>query len=324
MLRQTIQFSFSLLSIFMLSTNAVAIAKTNMSICNGTNELPCTVIDTENNTPIVKRWRDVPMIIATYPGNKQGLENLWLSASAAPSAAAFQTIVETIQKITNGKVKKIINIDLREETHAYLNNDSITLTTIHNWINVGKSSAQVINAEKSWVHSISASSYLENVLTDYQFEEACYTCGQQIKIDSLTTEDEVAKRAGLEYLRLAVTDHRAPNDDDIDTFILLISNLPKDTWIHLHCRGGKGRATTFMAMYDMLKNANVVSFDEIIKRLASVPPYYSLYNIDHGDPILNEYYKKRLEFLVVFYQFAQEKLNGYPGTWSEWKNQHRK
>lgn len=41
--------------------------------------------------------------------------------------------------------------------------------------------------------------------------------------------------------------------ENIDEFIKLYKSLPKDAWLHFHCEAGKGRTTTFLAMYDMMK-----------------------------------------------------------------------
>jgi hypothetical protein len=73
-----------------------------------------------------------------------------------------------------------------------------------------------------------------------------------------------------------------------------------------------------MAIYDILLNADNVPFDEIIKRQASVHPYYDLSDVEHGDPALGDSYKKRYEFLQRFYVYAGLRLKGYSGTWSDW------
>ena len=71
-------------------------------------------------------------------------------------------------------------------------------------------------------------------------------------------------------------------------------------------------------MYEMLKNADKVSFNDIIKRQASVFPYYDLTQVERKSPELKPYYKARLIFLNHFYQFASASLLGYSGSWSDW------
>ena len=64
---------------------------------------------------------------------------------------------------------------------------------------------------------------------------------------------EVAAVHGLEYMRLATLDFYRPSDRVVNKFVELIKNNP-NSWLHLHCHVGKGRTTTFMAMYDMFYN----------------------------------------------------------------------
>ena len=49
-------------------------------------------------------------------------------------------------------------------------------------------------------------------------------------------------------------------------FVQLVNSELKDNWLHFHCKQGIGRTTTFMIMYDIMKNAKEVSLDDIVKR----------------------------------------------------------
>jgi len=288
-------------------------------MCNGTKQHPCIVQDTQDNTPEVKNWRDSQMIAAIYQGNVTGLKNLWISGSAAPSEQGWKTIADNIRKATQGKVKKIIDLDLREETHGYLNHNAITLTSQYDWINLGKKKSAILAGEQDWLSSLRSQPIIYNILTSKDFKSGKFSQGINIPVESVISEEKAASDAGLQYARLTVTDHMAPRDVDVDQFVQLTRNISSDTWLHLHCRGGDGRTTTFMAMYDMLRNADKVSFDEILKRQAAVPPNYDLFEVDRGDPDLTIYYKQRLQFLRDFYQFAKASLQGYRGNWSDWK-----
>ena len=70
----------------------------------------------------------------------------------------------------------------------------------------------------------------------------------------------------MQYIRIPVTDGNLPTDDMVKYFIDFVSKLPNDTWLHFHCKEGIGRTTTFMIMYDIMKNYKDVSLDDIIKR----------------------------------------------------------
>lgn len=307
--------------IFLLTLSTQACSAS--AACDGTLQNPCFVQDTQNNTQEVRHWRNTQMIAATYQGNTMGLTQLWMSGSAAPSGPNWEWIANTIKKITANKVTKMIDVDLRQETHGYLNNNAVNLTVEHDWINYNKTRQQALADEKNWLTFLSNQTYIDNVLTPIQFKASQFSEGMTIPVITVSSEATTVHQAGLHYFRLTVTDHMAPLDADVDRFVNLIKTLPRDAWLHIHCRGGDGRTTTFMAMYDMLRNANKVSFDEIIKRQAAVSPFYDLSQVERKNPELTEYYKKRYVFLMHFYQFANVYLDGYRGNWSDWATQYK-
>lgn len=286
--------------------------------CDGTNKHPCIVLDTENNTAEIKNWRDTAMLAAAYKGNITGLNDLWVSGSATPSANGFDRIKANIQEVSQHTVSKMVDLDVRAESHGYLNQDEMNLSTVNDWINLGKSRDAIITAEEQWLNQLKRQRSIPNVLTHEQFKKGDYTHGVSIMVQSVQGEKEIAENAGFEYVRLTVTDHMAPSNEDVERFVNFIKSLPPLTWVHVHCRGGDGRTTTFMAMADMLKNADKVSFNDIIKRQASVSPFYDLSQTNRKNPALTIYYKQRLKFLMQFYLYANDTLQGYQGSWSLW------
>lgn len=305
------------------SLNNTAFAVISMP-CEGTTTNPCIVQDTNSiDNKEVKHLRDADMIADTYQGNTHGLKHKWISASAAPSVADLAAIAKFVSKESHHQATKIVDLDLRQEDHGYLNNEAITLADHYNWINLGKSDAQAIFDEMDWLNSLDTNkSQQAYVLAADDFKAGHYDKGYVFNINTIASEKEVAEAAGFDYVRLTITDHMSPLDADVDKFVSMVRMLTPTTWLHLHCRGGDGRSTTFFAMYDMLYNADVVSFDDIIKRQASVKPYYDLFDIDNKDPVITPYYKQRLIFLKQFYLYASDALRGYTGNWSAWKQEN--
>ena len=86
-----------------------------------------------------------------------------------------------------------------------------------------------------------------------------------------------------------------PTDDMVDYFIDIVKNQPKNSWFHFHCKEGIGRTSTFMIMYDMMKNYQSVSADEIIKRQLALANYKE-------STIESFYNKERIGFLNEFYK----------------------
>lgn len=308
--------------IYLLSSYSAAFSFHETPACDATHENPCLVLDTESRTLPPANLRDTRMISDYYQGNLTGIERLHASASATPSEAGWDIIAEYIFQRTGNKPQDVLVLDLRQENHGYLNGNALTLCDLHNWLNLGKTEAESLLSEQQWLAKLSTLPQIEHVLSNQQFAKMDYDQGKTIPVEKISSEKELVNNLGFSYQRLTVTDHRAPLDTEVDAFVALIDNLPENTWLHIHCRAGKGRTTTFLSLYDMLKNADKVSFNDIIQRHAAIPPYYDLTDVSRDKPDLAIYYQERYELLTAFYQYAQDKLSGYPGKWSSWKAEH--
>ncbi|MBN9227244.1 MULTISPECIES: fused DSP-PTPase phosphatase/NAD kinase-like protein [Legionella] len=298
-----------------LLTQGLAFAHTETKACDGSIYNPCIVEDSAFSYSSLKWLRDASMIATAYQGNTLGIRDLPVSGSEEPSEKGWKEISEYIAKHRHSK---IVVLDLRQESHGYINGRAITLVSDYDWINRGKSNAQSLTDQNHWLKSLSTQKKISGVLSHQQFAAKEYSSGKTIPVKVVKNEEELVSQLGFAYQRLYVTDHAAPSDAEVDAFLSIIKNASKDTWFHIHCRGGKGRTTTFLVMYDMLKNADKVSFGEIIARQASIPPYYNLFEVHRADPFLTSYYEQRVIFLSRFYRFAQQFLKGYQGAWSQW------
>ena len=315
------------LSLLTLITSAVVTQiscadSTPPTICNGSFEKPCIVQDKKNNSDDIKNYRDTSMMASAYQGDITGLKDLWMSGSAVPTQHNFTAIMKNIKAVAGSKLTQVIDLDLRQEDHGYLNGAPITLATTTNWINVGKTHEEAVASEQTWLQSLSQSNIIDDVLTSDEFKQGDFDDGKDVIIKTIDSEETLASQSGYQYHRLTVTDHLSPEPMEVDNFVALVRQLPQGTWIHMHCRGGKGRTTTFLAMYDMLQNADKVSLDDIIGRQASVEPFYNLYDVDDSDPGKKQGFEDRVAFLKAFYQFAQDNKHGYTGSWSDWLVQH--
>lgn len=57
----------------------------------------------------------------------------------------------------------------------------------------------------------------------------------------------------LEYRRLSIKDHGIPGTAEVEDFVQFAIDAAKsNTWVHFHCHGGKGRTSTFIAMYNLI------------------------------------------------------------------------
>ncbi|WP_080744609.1 fused DSP-PTPase phosphatase/NAD kinase-like protein [Clostridium tetani] len=129
---------------------------------------------------------------------------------------------------------------------------------------------------------------------------------------NVENEDTLVTSNSLSYLRVPVTDTKLPTDDMVNYFVDSIKSTPKDTWFHFHCKQGIGRTSTFMIMYDMIKNSKEVSFDDIVRRQLLLAGF-------NEDKIKSFSNNKRIAFLKNFYRYCKENSDNFDVKWSDWK-----
>lgn len=296
------------------------------SFCNGTLQNPCIVQDTVNNTPTLKHWRDnfdLAKATMNMHGNAKGLKTLWMSGSAEASVAGFNTIINHINKAIDHRPVHIVDVDLRKESHGFLNNNAITLANKNDWINLNKTRDEALWAEKNWLDSLSEEKKVY-VVQHIKFKMQAFDTGKWVVVNSVSNEEAVAKAHHMAYLRITVNDHMKPEDNEVDRFVDFVDHIKPNTWMYFHCRGGLGRTTMFMVMYDMLHNADKVSLQELVMREASYPPHYNILKVWHHNKTLIPDFQKRALFIRQFYSFAKAHLSNPALSWSVWVTQKKK
>lgn len=234
--------------------------------------------------------------------NTKGLDVLNASGSAQFTALSLNKLISEINK------NSITFIDLRQESHGFINGNAISLFEEKKNINAGLNSNEVIENENKFLSSI--------------------PFGKEIALDNgaitliptvIDNENNLVSKNKFNYYRLVVTDHKRPTDETVDEFIKFINSKPKDMWLHFHCKDGMGRTTTFLAMYDMIKNSKDVSLEDIIDR------QYNLggKNLLSTNAEFNEDPKEiqdRILFIKNFYNYTKTNNDNFKTTWNEWRN----
>jgi Inositol hexakisphosphate len=218
-----------------------------------------------------------------------GLEQLHVSGSGQFTSTNF---FHALQKLPN---RKIIVVDLREESHGFINGIPITwkeLTT--KWTNVGKTQEAIEEDEIERLHEIFVEKSVVLDLDENPFH---------LTVSEVLTEKALVESFGAEYLRIPITDNHKPSNEQIDQIVQFILNLPETMWIHAHCHAGKGRTTTFFILYDILMNGYQVSFDEILTRQALLGGKYML---EWPSQEVKKYWPavERYEVLKKFYEYC--------------------
>ncbi|AHE66698.1 hypothetical protein [Legionella oakridgensis] len=170
-------------------------------------------------------------------------------------------------------IKKLINapiiiVDLRQESHGFMDDIPISWYGIKNWENKDKS-AFMIQAQQS---RLLANLTQYSNITLYKIlskDSAGFIEKAQpisYKPETIYDEQQLAKELGLGYKRFYISDHSSPSATQIKAFKQFIKTVPANTWIYFHCRGGSGRTSTFMVLYDIFKHGKNSPLADILHK----------------------------------------------------------
>lgn len=243
-----------------------------------------------------------------------GLSGLNISGSAEFSNKNLPTLINAINN------EGLIVIDLRQETHGFVNGMAISWYGKYDWENIDLSREEIINGEIHKLDSLKKEKKI-TVTKVLKKDKATNTFQdfQKVKLDvaSAETEQELTSSFKVKYFRITAPDHRKPTNENVDLFISYVTSLKSGYWLHFHCHGGVGRTTTFMAMYDMMKNAKSVSFHDIIDRQYLLGGI-NLTKDDDFPPWDKQYAIERTEFLKQFYEYCKTNNDGFKTLYSTW------
>jgi hypothetical protein len=255
------------------------------------------------------------------------IEDLRVSGSAQFHGKEWPIILEKI--LPFAEKSKIYVIDLREEPHFFINDVSVSLCKKNNYVNEHKfvpfidipydmmqifedKIVEGLSPKKK--HTIFAVKEKENLkYRVHVFEK-----------ESMYTERTLVQSSGVHYLRLSITDHKRPTDVQVDAFLALIKDIPSDAWIHFHCRGGVGRTSTLVLIFDMIKNKEKFYMEDFIEKQKVQGGTKNLFEVNPAkkhkfvDAII------RKEFLLDFYNYVKDPEGYGKQLWSSWIKKNKK
>lgn len=242
------------------------------------------------------------------PRNFRDLSKFGLNAIASAQFSEKE-LQKVREKYPN---EKIIIVDLRREPHGIINGEAVSWREEFDksQSNSGKKNFEIIADEKSRLNiakkdgEILINKTLEKDKKNGWFKEVQ---PQIVVVQEALSEESLAKKYGFEYKRIAIQDHAKPDQERFKEIINFIKNLPQDKKIYVHCAGGKGRTTSFLAFYDIMKNGDKLTFEEILERQYKAGGG-KLYEIDEEEKgefrtklaeerfnLIAEFYEKNLE-----------------------------
>jgi protein-tyrosine phosphatase len=278
-------------------------------------------------TPLLV-WDVAPELRAALPRNFRTTDQpLVVKDGRTPDAAGLATLHESGGseftpaglKLMLAKLRGPVTIfDLRQETHLFVNDLPVSWMATNNWANVGRPHDAILADETARAQACAPGTPLALADDKAKKSDDGATPPEKITIARASTEREIVEAAGAHYVRLTVTDHARPLDAEVDRFILAVRELPADGWAHFHCRAGRGRTTTFMALYDMLRNARQVSVEDIARRQEILGNDYDVLKPAEAGSWKAPITADRIAFVRAFHDYAKANPNGRPQLWSEW------
>ncbi|SRR6266536_705018 len=209
--------------------------------------------------------------------------------------------------------------DLRQETHIFVNGLPVSWFATNDWANVCRSQGAIEADENARVESLKPGRKIV-VSPGAAVKKPGVTPStpQNVTVEHASTERELVEPNHAASVRVTVTDHCRPLDNEVDRFILAVRALPENGWAHFHCEAGRGRTTTFMVLYDMPRNAARVPMEDIVRRQQLLGHNYDVLRPAPATNWKAPYVEDRIAFVRAFYNYAHANPNGRPQLWSEW------
>jgi protein-tyrosine phosphatase len=297
--------------------SAVPLVQKNPPVRPSDADSPVLILDIDltlaNALPRNFRTTDEPLKSGDgAPPATTGLSDLHASGSGEFTADNLKLLLARMHG-------PVTIFDLRQETHMFVNGLPVSWFATRDWANVGRTQTEIEEAEAAWAQSLGLGSEIAvRPGKPVKKGDADSTVPQRVIVKEAATERDLVSSAGTSYVRVAVTDHTRPLDDAVDRFIVAVRALPENAWAHFHCEAGLGRTTTFMVLYDMLRNATRVSLEDIVRRQKLLSFDYDVLRPVAPGNWKAPYVEDRIAFVRVFYGYARANPNGRPQLWTEW------
>lgn len=267
----------SFISLFLLFTSLIS----SKPLCFTSNKNESIItIDSTSSVGLPMRLRDIP--------------TLNISGSAQFTKDQLLNLKNSINK------DNICIVDLRQESHGMINDLAISFLNPYKDLNNGFTTEQTIKAENSLLNKIK----IGNTIQLYKHTGIFI---KDITVDFISNESQLVTEADMQYKRFAVKDNSAPTPDIVDEFVEFIKNKPDDIHLHFHCDAGKGRTTSFMVMYQAMKNNSNLTLEQLLSY------QYNIGGVNLHDNNI------QYNFLEDFCNYVQKnKDSNYSISYSQW------
>jgi protein tyrosine phosphatase (PTP) superfamily phosphohydrolase (DUF442 family) len=230
--------------------------------------------------------------VMPYKPSKLGLDSLYISGSARPTKEGLECALATMGM-------PVVVFDLFGDEHYYING------LPESWFGYKKSTEVGLEPKKINIRGLA--------------HRLVYTGKLSHDQKDAQTEKEMVNDLGFNYVIVDQIRKTIPTDDQVEEFIKTVDALPNPVWIHFHCSAGRGRTTVAMVMYDILKNGENVSLEDIIARhqLLGSENLFDTTVWPNGR-YTKEMLEDRKQFIINFYNYVKSPDGFGIKTWKEW------
>lgn len=195
---------------------------------------------------------------------------------------------------------KITIVDLRQESHGFIDDNPISYYSFFQLINSNLSSQDTLKSEKESLSKIAIDDNIPIFKPSGEYLES-------LKANVILNEEKTCENFGLGYKRIVVRDNSIPTPEAVDDFINFVNTTAEDIHILFHCDAGDSRTTMFMTMFQMMKNPSNSSLSTILNDQIAIGGIVLTDNIT------------RAAFLEYFYNYTLEnKDSGFKTNYSTW------
>ncbi len=236
-------------------------------------------------------------------------QELRFSGSGQFSPYHFKNILQQL-KIQNGYF-----IDFRQESHGFIDEHAISWYGKNNAANKDYNLEDIVKIERKLLKAVKKKSEV-TVYQRTKHRSKLKLIPQSVLTLHTVSEKDFLEKRGFKYVRFPIQDGKLPSDHEIDAFISFVQQLPKGTWVHFHCRSGRGRTTLFMLLYDIMHNAHHASLSQIRQRHTHNDQGFLFDKISRRAATNALNHKRRL-LMKQFYNFSQANTISQL-KWSGW------
>jgi len=208
-------------------------------------------------------WRLDAPATQQMPRNYRVMPDIRMSGSGQFTPHSYQAMLADLKTRYKVNPQDLYIFDLRQESHGLLNGSGVSWYGEDNWANVGKTAKQIA-AEEKYLLKNTLGKAVTNIYNLDKHKVPGLVAG--IVVTAQSPEQLLVEQSGAHYVRITCPDHLWPGKGQREQFLQLYKTLPKKAWLHFHCQAGIGRTTSFMAMYDILKNGQKDSLETIVAR----------------------------------------------------------